>query len=95
MQKFKSGFKKTIKWNKYQPKVTVQQQNRYLDFLIDTSFQGINRLFGLSFENNGGRRSNTKYYLPLVEIKNYNVTMDGQNFFDQSVKNSLITYDNI
>ena len=50
-QQLKSDFKRTINWNKHQAKVTVQQQNRYLDFLIDPSFQGVNRLFALSFEN--------------------------------------------
>ena len=39
LQQLKSGFKRTINWNKYQSKVTVQEQNRYFDFLIDASFQ--------------------------------------------------------
>ena len=39
LEQLKSGFKRTINWNKYEPKVTVQEQNRYLDFLIDPSFQ--------------------------------------------------------
>ena len=39
--------------------------------------------------------SYTRYYLPLVEIKNYNVVIDGRSFFDQPVINNLITYDNI
>ena len=59
------------------------------------SFQGVNGLFVLSFENNGCRRSYTRHYLPLVEIKDYNVMIDGRDFFDQPVKNDLITYDNI
>ena len=42
-----------------------------------------------------GRTSYTRYYLPLVEIKGYNVVIDGQKFFDQPVKNNLLTYDNI
>ena len=49
IQRLKSGFKRTTNWNKYQPKVTIQVQNRYLDYLIDTSSQGVNRLFVLSF----------------------------------------------
>ena len=69
----KAGFKRTINWNRYEPKVTVEQRNQYLDFLINLSFQGVNRLFVLSFENTGGRTSYTRYYLPLVEIKNYNL----------------------
>ena len=93
LEQLKSSFERTINWNKYEPKVTVQQQNRYLDFLINPSFQGVNRLFVLPFESD--RTSYGRYYLLLVEVKNYNVVIDGQNFFDQPVKNSLITYDNI
>ena len=44
-----SGFKITINWKKYLAKTTNQSQNRYLDYLIDPSFQGVNRLFVLSF----------------------------------------------
>ena len=73
----------------------MQEQNRYLDLLINPSFQIVNRLFVSSFENNGGRTSCTRYYLPLVEIKHYNVVIDGGNFFDQPVKNNFITCDKI
>ena len=51
LQQLKSCFKKTIKWSKYQIKVSTEGVNKYLDFLIDPSFQGIDRLFVLSFEN--------------------------------------------
>ena len=37
-EQLKSGFKRTINWNRYEPKVTVQEQKRYLDFLINPSF---------------------------------------------------------
>ena len=57
--------------------------------------QGVNKPFVLSFENTTGRTVHTKYYLPTVEIEDYNVTIDGQNIFDQPVKNNLRTYDNI
>ena len=77
LQQLKSSFKRAINWNKYEPKVTVQGQDQYLDFLINSSFQGVKRLFVLSFENNGGRTSYTRYYLPLVEIKDYNVIING------------------
>ena len=39
-----SGFKRKINWNKYLPKTTNQARNRCLDFLIDASFQEVNRL---------------------------------------------------
>ena len=92
---WKSGFKRTINWNKYEPKVKVEQWYRYLDFLINPSFQGVNIIFVLSFENNGGRINYTGYYLPLVEVKNFNVVIDGQRCFNEPVKNKLIIYDNI
>ena len=95
MQQLKSGFKRTINWNRYHRKVTVQQQNGHLNFLINLRFQGVNRLFVLSFENNGGRTGYTRHYLPLVEIKDYYFVINGRIFFDQPVKCNLITYDNI
>ena len=95
LQQLKSGFKRTINWNKYELKLTVQAQNQYLDSVINPSFQGVNRLFVLSFQNNGSRTSYTIYNLPLVEVNCYNVVIDGRNFFEQPVKNNFITYDNI
>ena len=59
------------------------------------SFQGVNRIFILSSENNTDRTVDTKYYLPTVKIKDYNVMIDGQNFYDQPDKNYLRTFDNI
>ena len=58
-------------------------------------FQGVNRLFVAAFKNDTERTSNKKYYIPNVEIKDYNVTINGKNFFDQPVKNDKITYNNI
>ena len=52
IDQLKSGFKRTIKWNKHQSKVSIQTQNQYLNYLIDPNFQGVNRLFVLSFVNN-------------------------------------------
>ena len=43
----------------------------------------------LSFENSTGRASYKRYYLPQLEIKGYNVTIDGQNLFDQPIKNNI------
>ena len=65
LKQLESGFKRTINWNKYLPKTTNQAQNRYLDFLIDPSFQEVNRLV-LSFQNDDGRESHKQYYFPIV-----------------------------
>ena len=51
LEQLKSGFKRTIKWNKYQSKISTEAQNQYLAFLINLCFPGVNRLFVLSFEN--------------------------------------------
>ena len=47
----KSGFKRTINWNKYQSKVSIERQNQYLGLLIDPRVQEVNRFFVLLFEN--------------------------------------------
>ena len=69
--------------------------NGNLNHLVEPSFQGINRLFVLSFENYARRTSSKRYYLLNVEIKDYNVMIDGINVFGQPVKNDKITYENI
>ena len=51
LQQLKSGFKRTISWNKYQSSIKTSAQDRYFNNLVDPSFQGVNRLFVLSFEN--------------------------------------------
>ena len=66
-----------------------------LNNLIDPSFPGVNRIFVLSFEDDTHRISYIPYFLPIVEIKDYNVIFDGKIFFDQPRNNDLITYENI
>ena len=77
LQQLKSGFKRIINWNK----------------LVEPSFQGVNRLFVLAFENDDDNTIDKKY-LPTVEIKDYNIMINGENFFDQPIKNNKVTYEN-
>ena len=95
LRQLKSGFKRVINWNKYLSKPELSAQNRNLNHLVEPSLQGLNRLFVLAFENDTKRTSHSGYYLPNVEIKNYNVMINGENFFDQPVKNNKLTYENI
>ena len=95
LQQLKSGFKRVINWNKYLSKPDLLRRNANLNYLIEPSFQGVNGLFILAFENDIQRTSHLNYYLPNVEIKDYNITINGENFFDQPIKNKKITYDNI
>ena len=60
----------------YQKKVSTQEQNQYLYHLTDPGFQGVNRLFVLSFANEANRRGDTGYYLPKLEIEDYNFLID-------------------
>ena len=78
LQQLKSGFKRTINWNKYESSPKRYAKNRYLNHLINPSFQGVNRLFVLSFENEDQRKSHSTYYLPNVEIQDYNGMIDGK-----------------
>ena len=84
------GFKRSVNWNEYKSKVeTKALDNKNITrFPLVASFQGANRLFILAFNNINGdnkaeRNSHKKYFLPRVDITNYNVLIDGINFYDQ------------
>ena len=62
LEKLKSGFKRTMKWNKYRSKMTIQPQNNNLNYLIDPTFTNVNRLFVLSFQKLAGENNTTKDY---------------------------------
>ena len=81
LPQLKSGFKRTISWNKYLAKPELLAQNANLNYLIEPSFQGVNSLFVLAFENDEQLTSNKGYYIPNVEIKDYNVIIDGKKLF--------------
>ena len=95
LQQLKSGFKRVINWNKYLSKPELLAQNPNLNHLVEPSFQGVNRLFVLAFENDNHRISDDRYYLPTVEIKDYNIMINGENFFDKPIKNNKVAYENI
>ena len=86
LQQLKSGFKRVVNWNKYLSKPELLRRNANLNYLIEPSFQGVNKLFILAFENDTQRTSHSNYYLPNVEIKDYNITINDENFFDQPIK---------
>ena len=95
LEQLRSGFKGKINWNKYQSKVSTERQNQYLGLLIDPSFQVVNRLFVLLFENENDRKVHKAYFLQKIEIKDYNAMIVGRGYFDQPVKSNMKTYDNI
>ena len=66
-----------------------------MEYFLIPSFQRVNRLFVLPFEDNAVRTGDARNFLRTVEIKDYNVMIDGKKFSDQPVKNDLRTYGNI
>ena len=99
LDQVKLGFKRTIKWNKYRSQLTIQPQNNNLtDPTTDPTLTNVNRLFVLSFARNnvGDKRvSFSHYYAPNIEIKDFNVLIDGKSFFDLPVKNEEEAYEKI
>ena len=67
--------------------MTNQTQNNNLDYLINSTFTKVNRLFVLSFENENDRTSFSKYYVPNVQIEDFNVLINRKSFFDMLIKN--------
>ena len=95
LEQLQSGFKRVINWNKDLSKPALLAQNPNLSYLIEPTFQEVNRLFVLTFENDAQRKVHSGYYLPNVEIKDYNVMINGENFFDQPIKDNKVRYENI
>ena len=98
LDQLKSGFKRTIKSNKYKSQMTIWPQNNNLNYLIDPIFTNVNRLFVLSFprNNNTDRRySFSNYYVPKVKVNDFNVFIDEKSFFGLPVKNKEETYEKV
>ena len=93
LEQLKTGFKRTIKWNKYRSEIYNQTKHNNLDYFTDPTFTNVNRLFALSFENETDRTSFLKYYVPKVEIKGFNVLIDGKPFFEIPIKNKKEVYE--
>ena len=90
LENIKQEFKRTISLNKYRSEITTQPKSNNLVYLIDQTIGNINRLFLVLFKNANNdptRYSFDKYYMSLVEIKDFNALIDNKSFFDQPVKN--------
>ena len=97
------GFNRPVYWNEYQTKIETGNldNNKFRRFPLDASSQGVRRLFVLVFNNTEvnvkkvERNSHTKYFLPRVNITNYNVLIDERNFYDQPINDLIKQYDKI
>ena len=102
----REGFKKPVYWNKYKVipnrivEIAAQNAKHQIRELLDSSYQGVKRLFVLVYDNTAGNDqvsidSFKKYFLPRVKIENYNIKINGRNFYDQPVNDSIKQYDEI
>ena len=98
------GFKRSVYWNSYETKpAKVIEQGKNIYELLNASFQGVKRLFVLAYfiaagnnaDQEAGIKNNKKYFLPRGEIKNYNVLIDGRNFYDQPINDVIKQYDEV
>ena len=91
-------FKRPIYWNQYKviPDKTYNSSGYIREFL-DSSYQGIKRLLVLAYDNTIGIAPNShkRYFLPRIEIKNYNIEIDGRNFYDQPINDLIKQYDEV
>ena len=91
------GFQPSIYWNEYKTKEISENENdntvNYIN--LDPSFQGVNRLFIMAYSRVAGqpdRNSQQKYYLPRIDLKKYNVIIDGRNFYDNPIESDIEKY---
>ena len=106
-KQLKEGFKRSVCWNKYKQEIdTYDPKDTFTKLSLDPSFQGVNRLFALAFNkttndddtdtvNRVKKDSHRKYFLPRVDITDYNISIDGRNFYDQPINNQIRKYDEI
>ena len=91
------GFQRSIYWNEYKTKEKDEDGNanvtKYTS--LDPSFQGVNRLFLMAYNREGNqptRNGHQIYYLPRIDLKKYNVIIDGRNFFDNPIESHSEKY---
>ena len=100
------GFKRFIYWNKYKLidnkiiEIATNGEEKYRRKLLDSSWQGVKRLFIFIYNNKEGDSnvsvdSFKKYFLPRFKNENYNIKIDDRNFYDQLINDSIKQYDEV
>ena len=92
------GFQRSIYWNEYKAKEQTEDGNansvKYIN--LDPSFQGVKRLFVMAYSRENDdqptRNGQTSYYLPRIDLKKYNVIIDGRNFYDNHIESDIEKY---
>ena len=101
------GFKRPIYWNEYKVisnkivEIAANYEEKYITELLNSSWQGVKRLFVLAYNNTENDDDNIsidsfkKYFLQRVKIENYNIEINGRNFYDQPINDLINQYDEI
>ena len=102
------SFKRSVIWNECKSKIqtvsTIPAEGGNIDskrILLNSSFQRVNRLFVMGFNTNTVKRntddaeSHRRYFLPRIEIKDYNVLIDERSFDDQNINDSITRYNEL
>ena len=99
-KQLKDEFKRSVYQNNYgtiPAKVINNETN--IHELLSASFQGVKSLLLLDFDattsDDAGLKDNRKYFTPTAEIKNYNVLINGINFYDQTINDSIKQHDEV
>ena len=95
LSNLKSEFKREIIWNKYRSQVSREAINNNLNILIDPTFTNVNRLFVLAYRTADDRQLFSRFYLPNVMVRDYNVIIDKLAFFDLPIKTEEEAYEKI
>ena len=98
VKQLNEGFKRPVYWNKYKviDNKVVENAEKHIRELLDSSYQGVKRLFVLAYDNDQvSIDSFKKYFLPRVKIENYNIEIDRRNFYDQLMNDSIDQYDEV
>ena len=106
VKKIKRRFNRSFYWNKYKVidnkvvEIAAANAEKHIRELLDSSYQGVKRLFVLGYDNAASDdqdsvNSSQKYFLPRVKIENYNIEINGRNFYYQPMNDLIKQYDKV
>ena len=101
VKQLNEGFKRPVYWNKNKVidikvvETATANAEKYIREFIDLSYQVVKRLFVLAYDNTASDDYFKIYFLPRVNIENYNIETDGRNFYDQPINDSIKQYDEV
>ena len=88
------GFKRSVYWNHYKTFLKNYAENENIRERLDASFEGVSKLFVLAYQHvddddYDNEKAFNKHFLPKIKIEKYNVEIDGRNFYDEAINDSI------